>query len=119
LPVLELEVLNFLANEQQRNVVVGRRVSQIDMLVRAAAVKLLAVASAVGLSHALWVGSRNPLEVSEVPTSATPNQIIDPDNLIISGVAGIAGEIIAVFVNNLTATTTHDYRFRLMVSEVN
>ena len=88
------------------------------MAVRAASIRLLAVASATGLTHALWVGSRNPLETSVVPVSATPNQIIDPDNLVVSGVVGTRGEIIRLFVNETAGAATNDYRARLVVSEL-
>jgi hypothetical protein len=118
MPVLEIASNNLAANVQQLNVIVGRRAAQIDMGVPAASIRLLAVASAVGLTHALWVGSRNPLEVSVVPVSATPNQILDPDNLVVSGVVGTRGEFISLFVNETAGVATNDYRARLVVSEL-
>ena len=118
MPVLEVTSNNIAANTQNSNVIQGLRASQIDMQVRAASVRLLAVASAVGLTHALWVGSRNPLEVSPVPVSATPNQIIDPDNLVVSGVLGSRGEFIRLFVSETAGAATNDYRARLVVSEL-
>ena len=118
MPVLEVTSNNVAANTQNDNVIQGLRASQIDMQVRAASVKLLAVASAVGLTHALWVGSRNPLEVSPVGLSATPNIIIDPDNLVVSGVVGTAGEFIRLFVSETAGASTNDYRARLVVSEL-
>tara|TARA_B100001123_G_C15324682_1_gene1029113 strand:+ start:3419 stop:3775 length:357 start_codon:yes stop_codon:yes gene_type:complete len=118
MPVLEVTSDNIAANTQNENVIQGLRASQIDMQVRAASVRLLAVASAVGLTHALWVGSRNPLEVSPVPVSATPNQIIDPDNLVVSGVLGSRGEFIRLFVSETAGSDSNDYRARLVVSEL-
>lgn len=118
MPVLEIVSNNLAANVQNLNVIAGFRASQIDMQVSAASVRLLAVASAIALTHALWVGSRNPLEVSPVPVSATPNQIIDPDNLIVSGVVGTAGEFIRLFVSETAGASTNDYRARLVVSEL-
>lgn len=118
MPVLEVVSDNIPANTQNSNVIQGLRASQIDMQVRAASVRLLAVASAVGLTHALWVGSRNPLEVSPVPVSATPNQIVDPDNLVVSGVLGSRGEFIRLFVSETAGAATNDYRARLVVSEL-
>lgn len=118
MPVLEIAQDNIAANTQNLDVINGLRASQIDMAVRAASIRLLAVASAVGLTHALWVGSRNPLETSVVPVSATPNQIIDPDNLVVSGVVGTRGEIIRLFVNETGGVATNDYRARLVVSEL-
>jgi hypothetical protein len=118
MPVLEIASNNIAANTQNLNVINGLRASQIDFQVRAAGIRLLAVASAVGLTHALWVGSRNPLEVSVVPVSATENQIIDPDNLIVSGVIGTRGETIRLFVSEVAGAATNDYRARLVVSEM-
>ena len=118
MPVLEVTSNNIAANTQNSNVIQGLRASQIDMQVRAASVRLLAVASAVGLTHALWVGSRNPLEGSPVPVSATPNQIIDPDNLVVSGVLGSRGEFIRLFVSETAGAATNAYRARLVVSEL-
>ena len=118
MPVLEVAQDNIAPNTQNLNVIQGLRASQIDMQVRAAGVRLLAVASAVGLTHALWVGSRNPLEVSPVPVSATPNQIVDPDNLVVSGVLGSRGEFIRLFVSETAGAATNDYRARLVVSEL-
>ncbi len=118
MPVLEIVSNNIAANTQNLNVIAGFRASQIDMQVRAAAIKLLAVASAVALTHALWVGSRNPVEVSPVPVSATPNQLIEPDNVIVSGVVGTRGEFIRLFVSETAGVATNDYRARLVVSEM-
>ena len=118
MPVLEVAQDNIAPNTQNLNVIQGLRASQIDMQVRAAGVRLLAVASAVGLTQALWVGSRNPLEVSPVPVSATPNQIVDPDNLVVSGVLGSRGEFIRLFVSETAGAATNDYRARLVVSEL-
>lgn len=118
MPVLEITSNNIAANAQNLNVIAGFRASQIDMRVRGAIVRLMAVASAVGLTHALWVGSSNPLEVSPVPVSATPNNIIDPDNLVVGGIAGTRGEFIRLFVSETAGVATNDYRARLIVSEV-
>ena len=118
MPVVELVSNNVPANTQNLDVLTGNRASQIDMTVRAASIRLLAVASAVGLTHALWVGSRNPLETSVVPTSATPNQIIDPDNLVGSGVVGTRGETIRLYISETAGAATNDYRARLVVSEL-
>ena len=118
MPVVELASNNIAANTQNLDVLSGNRASQIDMAVRAASIRLLAVASAVGLTHSLWVGSRNPLETSVVPVSATPNQIVDPDNLVVSGVVGTRGETIRLYVSETAGAGTNDYRARLVVSEL-
>jgi hypothetical protein len=118
MPVLEVVSNNIVLNTQNLNVIAGQRASQIDMQVRAASVRLLAVASAVGLTHALWVGSRNPLEVSPVPVSATPDNIIDPDNNIVGGVIGGRGEFVRLFVSETAGVGTNDYRARIVVSEL-
>lgn len=118
MPVLEIVSDNVPANTVALNVINGTRASQIDMGVRGASIRLLAVASALGLTHELWVGSRNPLERSAVQVSATPNQVIDPDNLVVSGVIGMRGELIRLFVGETLGTATQDYRGRLIVAEV-
>tara|TARA_Y100000310_G_scaffold263504_1_gene273749 strand:+ start:551 stop:910 length:360 start_codon:yes stop_codon:yes gene_type:complete len=118
MPVLEVAQNNIAANTQNLNVINGLRASQIDMQVKAASIKLLAVASAVGLTHALWIGSRNPLEVSPVQVSATPNQLLDPDNVIVAGVVGTRGETIRLFVSETAGVATNDYRARLIVTEL-
>jgi hypothetical protein len=118
MPVLEIASDNIAANTTNLNVIDGTRASQISMTIRAASIRLLAVASAVGLTHALWVGDRNPVENSVVPVSATPNQIIDPDNEIVRGVVGMQGEFIRLFVSETAGAATNDYRARLVVSEV-
>ena len=118
MPVVEIAQDNIPANTQNLDVVNGKRAAQIDMAIRAANIRLLAVASAVGLTHALWVGSRNPLETSVVPTSATPNQIVDPDNLVVSGVVGTRGEFIRLYISETAGAATNDYRARLVVSEL-
>jgi hypothetical protein len=118
MPVVEIAEDNIAANTQNLNVIEGLRASQIDMSVRAASIKLLAVASAVGLTHALWVGSRNPLETSVVQVSATPNQVIDPDNLVVGGVIGYRGEFIRLYVSETAGVATNDYRARLIVAEL-
>lgn len=118
MPVAEIASNNIPANTSNLNVIAGLRVSQVDMTVRGAIIRLLAVASAVGLTHSLFVGSRNPLETSLVPVSATPNQIIDPDNLVVSGVRALRGETIRLFVSEVAGVATNDYRARLVVSEV-
>jgi hypothetical protein len=119
MPVLEVISNNIAANTQNLNVLANFRASQIDMQVRAASIKLLAVASAVGLTHALWVGSRNPVEVSPVGLSATPNELLEPDNVLVSGVIGTRGEFIRLFVSETAGVATNDYRARLIVSELN
>ena len=118
MPVVEIAQQNIAANTQNLDVINGKRAAQIDMAVRAASIRLLAVASAVGLTHALWVGSRNPLETSVVPVSATPTAIVDPDNLVVSGVIGTRGEFIRLYVSETAGAATNDYRARLVVSEL-
>lgn len=118
MPVLEIAEDNLAANTSNLNVIEGTRASQVSMTVRGAQIRLLAVASAVGLTHALWVGDRNPVENSVVPVSATPNQIIDPDNEIVRGVVGLRGEFIRLFVSEVAGAATNDYRGRIVVSEL-
>lgn len=118
MPVLEIANDNIPANTSNLNVINGTRASQISQQVRGASVRLLAVASAVGLEHALWVGDRNPLEQSVVPVSATPNQVIDPDNIVVAGVVATRGETVRLFVSEVAGAATNDYRARLIVSEV-
>tara|TARA_Y100000310_G_C20643338_1_gene795201 strand:+ start:689 stop:1045 length:357 start_codon:yes stop_codon:yes gene_type:complete len=118
MPVLEVAANNIAANTVNQNVINGLRASQIDETVRGAVIRLLAVASAVGLQHSLWVGSRNPLEQSVVSVSATPNILLEPDNVVITGVRGLRGEVIRLFVTEVAGVATNDYRARLIVSEV-
>ena len=118
MPVLEIAEDNIPANTANLNVIEGTRASQIAMTIKGASVRLLAVASAVALTHSLWVGDRNPLEVSPVPVSATPNQIIDPDNEILRGVIGVRGEFIRLFVSETAGGAANDYRARVVVSEI-
>jgi hypothetical protein len=118
MPVLEIVSNNIPANTQNLNVLAGFRASQIDMQVRAASIKLLGVASAIALTHALWVGSRNPLEVSPVSVSPTPNQLVEPDDVVVGGVIGSRGEFIRLFVSETGGVATNDYRARLVVSEL-
>lgn len=118
MPVVEITSDNIAANTQNLDVLLNERASQINMHVRGASIRLFAVASAVGLTHSLWIGDRNPLNVSVVPVSATPNQIIDPDNLIVSGVLGTRGEIIRLYVNETAGAATNDYRARMVITEM-
>jgi hypothetical protein len=118
MPVVEIESLNLAANTSNFNVINGLRASQIDPTVRGAVIKLLAVASAAGLTHSIFVGSRNPLETSVVSVSATPQLLEEPENVVISGVAGLPNETIRLFVSEVAGLATTDYRARLVVSEL-
>ncbi len=118
MPVLEIAEDNIPANTQELDVINGERASQIDMHVRAAAITLFAVASAVGLTHSLYVGSRNPFNTSVVSVSATPNQIIENENMVVSGVVGTRGEIVRLYVNETAGAATNDYRARVVITEM-
>ena len=118
MPVVEVAPPALAANVQNQNVLQGLRASQIDPTVQGAAIRLLAVASAAGLTHELWVGSRNPLERSPVPVSATPNQLIEPENVIVSGVMGLRNEFLRLFVSETAGVATTTYRARVVISEV-
>lgn len=118
MPVIEIAEDNIAANTSELNVIEGKRASQISMGVRAAAVSLLAVASAVGLTHSFYIDDRNPVQTSVVPVSATPNQLIDPDNIIITGVMGGRGEFIRLYVSEVAGAATNDYRARVVVREL-
>lgn len=117
MPGLEIVSNNVPANTSNLDVINGRRASQVDMTVRAAMVTLWAVSSAVGLTHSLFIGGRNPLEVSVVPVSATPDAIILDQNGIISGMEAIRGEVIRLFLNETAGVSTNDYRARINVRE--
>lgn len=112
MPTVEIVSDNLPANTQNLDVLIGERAARIDMQVRAAVIKLLAVASAIALTHSLWVGSRNPLTVSPVSVSATPNQLIDPDNISVSNVVGTRGEDIHLYVSETAGGAANDYRAR-------
>tara|TARA_Y100000310_G_scaffold309785_1_gene354273 strand:- start:80 stop:439 length:360 start_codon:yes stop_codon:yes gene_type:complete len=118
MPVLEIAEDNIPANTVNLNVINGERASQVDMNVRGAVIRLLAVASAVALEHALWVGGRNPLSQSVIPVSATPNLLEDPENQIIGGVTAVRGETIRLLVTETAGVATNDYRARIVVSEI-
>jgi hypothetical protein len=117
MPVIEIISNNVPANTVNLDVAQGARASQISPLVKGASVALFAVASAVGLSHALWVGDRNPLEQSPVGLSATPNEILVNSNGVISGVLGVRNELIRLYVTETAGAATNDYRARVIVSE--
>lgn len=118
MPVIEIAQDNLAANSSNTDVIANTRASQVSMSIRGASIRLLAVASAVGLEHSLWVGDRNPLEQGVVSVSATPNIIIDPDNEVIRGVVGLRGEFIRLYVSEVAGAATNDYRARLIVSEM-
>ena len=50
--------------------------------------------------------------------SATPNILIEPDDVVVSGVIGTRGEFIRLFVSETAGVATNDYRARLIVSEL-
>lgn len=118
MPVLEVAQNNIPANTQNLNVINNLRTSQIDIQVKTASIKLLAVGSAVRLTHALWIGSQNPLEVSPVQVSATPNQLLDPDNIIVAGVVSTRSETIQLFISETANVATNDYHARLIITEL-
>jgi len=117
MPTIEIAEDNIPANTQLLDVLEGNRTAQISMSVRGAFVALYAVASAVGLTHGFWIGDRNPVEQSVVPLSATPNQIITDQNLIVAGLKGVRGERISLFVSETAGVATNDYRARVVVTE--
>ncbi len=118
MPMAEIVSNNVPANQSNVDVLVGERVSQVDMLIRAARITIWAVASAVGLTYSMVVGGRTPMTTSVVPVSATPDQIIVNENMIISDIWAVRGEIIRLFLNEVAGVATNDFRMRINVQEV-
>ena len=118
MPIIEIASNNIAANTSNSDVLDGKRAAQISPLVAGASIALWAVASAVGLEHALWVGDRNPLEQSVVGVSSTPNELKVDENALVSGVRGVSNELIRLYVSEVAGAATNDYRGRVAVSEI-
>jgi len=117
MPIEEIVADNIAANSTV-NQLAGRRVEFINPNIRGAVVKLLAVASAVDLEHELFIGDRNPLVRSEVSVSATPNQLIDPDDVVLGGAGAMPGERLILNTTETGGVATNDYRARIIVREM-
>ena len=119
MPVLEISVVNVAANQAAYDVLSGYRSAQINPRVRATSIRLLAKGNAIGLTHQMFVGDRNPLETSVVPVDGSTVDLLKiPDDEIIGGVVGAPTEIIRLNLAEIAGTSTTDYRARIIVSEM-
>ena len=117
MPIAELVANNIAANSTV-NQLAGNRVEFINPNVRGAVVRLIAVASAIALEHELFIGDRNPLVRSPVSVSATPNELIDPDNIVLAGGGAFPGERLILNTTEVGGVATNDYRARIVIKEV-
>lgn len=117
MPIAEIVADNIAANSTV-NQLAGNRIEFINPNIRGAIVRLLAVASAVDLEHELFIGDRNPLIRGEVSVSATPNELIDPDNVVMAGAGATPGERMILNTIETGGVATNDYRARVVVREV-
>lgn len=117
MPIAEIVADNIAANSRV-NQLAGNRVEFINPNARGAIVRLLAVASAVDLEHELFIGDRNPLVSSEVSVSATPNDLIDPDNVVIPGSGAFPSERLILNTLETGGVATNDYRARVIIRDV-
>ncbi len=117
MPIEEIVADNIAANSRV-NQLSGSPVEFIDPNLQGAVCRLLAVASAVDLEHELFIGPRNPLVRSEVSVSATPNELKDPDNVIITAAGAYPGERLRLVTSETGGVATNDYRARIVIREV-
>ena len=117
MPIAEIVADNIAANSTV-NQLAGNRVEFINPGVRGAVVRLLAVASAINLEHELFIGDRNPLVRSLVSVSATPNELKDPDNVVIGGAGAYPSERLILNTIEIGGVATNDYRARVVIREV-
>ena len=116
MPIAEIVADNIAANSTV-NQLAGNRIEFINPNISRALVKLLAVASAVDLEHEMIIGDRTPLIRSEVSVSATPNELIDPDNVVIGGAGAGPSERLILNTIEIGGVATNDYRARVIVRE--
>jgi hypothetical protein len=117
MPIAEIAVLNIAANSTV-NQLAGNRVEFINPNVQGAVIRLLAVASAIDLEHEMFIGDRNPLVRSPVSVSATPNELIDDENVIIGGAGAFPGERLILSTIETGGVATNDYRARVVVKDL-
>lgn len=117
MPIAEVVADNIAANSTV-NQLAGNRVEFINPRVAGAQVKVLAVASAVDLEHEMFIGDRNPLVRSEVGVSATPNQLIEPEDVILPGAGAFPSERLILNTIEIGGVATNDYRARIVVREI-
>tara|TARA_Y100000310_G_C20650172_1_gene798958 strand:- start:893 stop:1249 length:357 start_codon:yes stop_codon:yes gene_type:complete len=118
MPIAEIVADNIGANSTV-NQLNGNRVEFINPNIRGAVVRLLAVASAVDLEHEMFIGDRNPLVRSEVSVSATPNNLLDPDNIVMGGAGARPSERLILNTIEIGGVATNDYRARVIIRELN
>ena len=118
MPIAEIVADNIGANSTV-NQLNGNRVEFINPNIRGAVVRLLAVASAVDLEHEMFIGDRNPLVRSEVSVSATPNNLLDPDNIVMGGAGARPSERLILNTIEIGGGATNDYRARVIIRELN
>lgn len=117
MPIAEIIANNIAANSTV-NQIAGNRVEFINPNVVGAVVRLLQVASAIDLDVELFIGDRNPLVRSGVSVSATPDELIDPDNVILGGAGAFPGERLILNTTEVGGVATNDYRARVVIREV-
>lgn len=111
-------VANNIAANSAVNRLAGNRIEFIPGRWQGAIVRLLAVASAVALDHEMFVGEDNPLVRSGVSVSATPNDLIEPDNVVIGGVGAYPGDRLILNTFETAGVATNDYRARVLTRRV-
>ena len=117
MPIAEIVADNIAANSTV-NQLSGNRIEFINPNIAGAVVRLLAVASAVDLEHEMFIGDRNPLVRSEVSVSATPNQLIEPEDVVLGGAGATPAERLILNTIEIGGVATNDYRARVIVREL-
>jgi len=117
MPIAEIVANNIAANSIV-NQLAGNRVEFVNPNVAGAIVRLLAVASAIDLDFELFIGDRNPLVRSPVSVSATPNELIDPDNVVVGGAGAKPSERLILNTIEVGGVATNDFRARIVVRDV-
>lgn len=112
---IEEIIANNIAANSTVNQLAGKRIEFIQPNIAGAVVRLLAVASAIDLQLELFIGERNPLIRGEVSVSATPNELIDPDNVILPGAGAEPGERMVLNTIETGGVATNDFRARVIV----
>lgn len=116
MPLAEITADNIAANSTV-NQLAGNRIEFINPQVVRAQVRVMAVASAVALQHEMFIGPRNPIIRGGVSVSATPNDLIDPDNVVLAGANANPGERLVLNTIETAGVATNDYRARVLVRE--
>lgn len=117
MPIAEIVHNDVLANVTT-NELAGNRIEFINPNITGAVVKLLLVASAIAMEAEMFIGDRNPLIRGEISVSATPNELIDPDNVLMGGAGAFPAERLILNTIETGGVATNDIRGRIIVREI-